>query len=79
MNRNEELRLLCELAVDNSLPIYDAIIRCACGDNASGVSGLSFYLARMCAAGEALDAGWHFDKESGKALCKKCWEAKETQ
>ena len=74
MNRNEELDALSRLAVDESLPVYDATIRCACGDTVSATSGLSFHGAQLNTASIALEAGWHFNK--GKALCKKCWEAK---
>ena len=79
MTRNEELDSLSRLAVDDSLPVYDATITCECGDSVSRMSGLDLDTAKQHAASDAQDFGWHFDKESGKALCKKCWEAKEAQ
>lgn len=77
MNRNEELDALSRLAVDDSLPVFDANLTCECGDTVSNMSGLSFHVAQLNTASIALNAGWHFD--NGKALCKKCWEAKEAK
>lgn len=79
MNCNEELDALSRLAVDDSLPVFDAIIRCDCGDTATGMCGISLNSAKLRAASDALDFGWHFDKESGKSLCGKCWDARESK
>ena len=65
MTRNEELDALSRLAVDDSLPVFDAIIRCACGDTATGMASISFDSARMDAASDALDAGWSHDAGKG--------------
>ena len=75
MNYSEELEGLSKLAASDKLPIFDAIITCACEDEWAGVSTLSFHWAQLNTARGALDNGWHFD--NGKALCGKCWEAKE--
>ena len=75
MNYDEELKGLSALAAGNNLPIFDAIITCACEDEWAGVSTLSFHQAQLNTAKGALDAGWHFDK--GKAICGECWEARE--
>ena len=79
MNLNEERDALSRLAADNSLSILNAIITCACESAQIGISRLSFHVAQLNAASNALNSGWHFDKKSGKAFCKKCWEAKESK
>ena len=79
MTRNEELDALSRLAVDDSLPVFDATITCECGNTAHGMDGVSLDSAKMFAASDALVEGWHFDKESGKALCGRCWEAREAK
>ena len=43
MNYDEELDALYGLAVDNSLPVFDAIITCACKSTIAGISDYSLH------------------------------------